>query len=104
MTLHIYGQGGWHDDVFIAGEEEDLIVLRDLIDKAIKSKRAQVSTELFAKDGESYSVYMRTVTSSEAERLMLPYTDEYAQELPGPGLLSPVKLFPTGSFDYPDLA
>lgn len=74
-TLHIYAQAQWHDEAWIAGNEEGLRLLRDAIDKALIDRKAE-SDHVFTTDGEGYRVHVLSLTEIELDSLVMPYTDE----------------------------
>lgn len=55
-TAHLYGQGSWHDPVYLLADRKGLTQLRDAIDAALAS--GQAMTELFVNDGEGYDVFV----------------------------------------------
>lgn len=71
MKLHIYGQRAEHDDAFIIGDFEALTALREAIDRALNSPKAETVTP-FTEDGEGY---LLTVLHDGTSELMVPYTD-----------------------------
>ncbi len=75
-TLHIYGQGAWHDDTIIAGTEESLLDLKAAIDNALYSGATQV--DFFCNDGEGYSLRVVKVSNENVDNLPVPYTVDYA--------------------------
>ena len=75
-TLHIYGQGAWHDDAIIAGTEESLLALKTAIDNALHSEATQV--DFFCNDGEGYSLRVVKVSHDNIDNLPVPYVVDYA--------------------------
>lgn len=56
-TLHVHGQSGPHDTVYIAGTRDALIALRDALSRAIAEGQATVNS--FVNDGEGFAVEIR---------------------------------------------
>lgn len=75
-TLHIYAQEMWHDEAYIAGQREDLEMLRAAIDRALNEGHGQM--QAFCCDGEGYEVHVLCVSDAMADKLATPYTDEMA--------------------------
>ena len=76
--LHIYAQSYWHDDATIAGTKSSLEALRDAINVALTNGNSICPS--MANDGEGYSIFIRTMSDTEADRMAAPYTDEIASE------------------------
>lgn len=77
--VHLYGQGGWHQEAYIVGDPRGLTVLRDAIDKALSSPGAQGQAHVSVADGEGYTVHVLNHPSERMGRVTLPYVDH-----PGP--------------------
>lgn len=72
--LHIYGQGIWHDEVFIVGKREALLRLRDAIDSAL-AKTSGIA-EVETADGEGYNIRVyNEEEQSYWDNASLPYSD-----------------------------
>lgn len=86
QVLHIYGSPQWHEDVYIVGNTEGLIALRDTIDDALRRKKPHMpASESFTPaDGETYRLaVVRQSSDWQSPRwqsLALPYTNEIAKE------------------------
>ncbi|WP_321820865.1 MULTISPECIES: hypothetical protein [unclassified Burkholderia] len=77
MTLHVYAQEHEHDDAYIVGTREDLVALRNAIDKALAAKAEHRSSDSLlaacAADGECYDLYVKVVPESVQYQLLRPY-------------------------------
>ena len=78
MTLHFYGQQGWHDAVRIIGTWEDLRSLRDALAMIVTNHATDSSATFFVNDGEGYAVHIRLETERAMEEYCVPYTADYA--------------------------
>lgn len=80
--LHVYGQGVWHDDVYIVGNRESLEDLRAAIDAALD--KGEGSSKAFTSDGEGFSigVFLEDAEwqTEEWMKLPMPYTEDMAKE------------------------
>ncbi len=76
--LHVYGQGVWHDEVFVVGNPAGLTALRDAIDASLRDGAAVTPTVFVAADGEGYQVFVERV--AEVDRLATPYSEECARD------------------------
>lgn len=85
-VLHCYAQAFWHAEAYISGGRDALLMLRAAIDKALDDGVAQC--DVFASDGEGYTVYVVAMSEEDAARQVVPYTDEIAArnwaDQPGP--------------------
>jgi hypothetical protein len=85
MTLHLYAQSCEHDEAYIVGTREDLVILRDTIDRALSNKQAGRSSDdiekFFTADGEGYDVYVKVVPESVEANLQLPYAESIGRGL-----------------------
>jgi hypothetical protein len=70
--LHIYGQGFWHDEVFIYGDRESFIALRDILNNALQCQY-QSSALMSTNDGEYYQVTAKILDSLKLKELKMPY-------------------------------
>lgn len=75
-TLHILGQGAWHDPAFIVGDKAALVALRHALDVAICDGVA--SADEFVSDGEGYTV--RVYCRADMGDVPLPYVDPMAAD------------------------
>ncbi len=94
----MYAQKAWHDDAFIIGNRAALTALRAAIDQALEQPDGRgVTTEVFAADGEGYTVRVRRLLDEPWagfwERLAMPYTHAIAADRPSDGALHPSALF-----------
>jgi hypothetical protein len=82
-VLKVYGAGVWHDDVFIIGSEEALLMLRTSIDKVLRKKKNDI-IQVFEADGEGYFLSVRMIQKPFGDpawdNLPLHYHDEMAKE------------------------
>ena len=79
-TLHIYGQAGYHDDIYIAGDQRGLLLLAQAIIEALAAGHAE-REGLSVSDGEGFNV--RVMHISPPEELIewaAPYTADYARD------------------------
>ena len=90
--LHVYGQYCNHDSAHIVGNVEGLRALRDAIDQALAVRQSDVfssaspqpspaaaSTNVFADDGEGYTVLVAVTDEPRLDGLALPYAAEEFQ-------------------------
>jgi hypothetical protein len=93
-VLHIYAQPYWHQCAFVVGDREALVKLREQIDAAIQGGPGKSETwfESFTNDGEGFETHVVCVTEDQAEKLMLPYTDEPGDRPQPQGVLGPYDL------------
>ncbi len=82
--LHVYEHYAHHDDVWVVGNVDGLLALRNAIDKVLNSTGKVANAEVMASDGEGYDVQVVCEESPwQGERwgnLFLPYTAEYARD------------------------
>lgn len=85
-VLHCYAQAFWHTEAYISGGRNALQMLRSAIDKALGDGKAEC--DVFASDGEGYTVYVVAMSDEDAARQVVPYTDDIAaqnwNDQPGP--------------------
>lgn len=75
--LHVYSQGGPHDDVVIAGNREAFEVLWCRLERLLSHlPPVETETEMIAGDGEGYRLRIVMVGDGELERWMYPYSSE----------------------------
>lgn len=74
--LHVYAQGGPHDDARIIGTKEALENLRDAIDSTLDSGREERCAGLFTADGEGFDLLVEMQHGKRLEKAPTPYTDE----------------------------
>lgn len=75
---HIYPQYIWHGEAKIEGTRAALVVIRDAIDKALRTGMDGESETLIAADGEGYSVEVKIRNLPYLEDAPLPYYAHYA--------------------------
>ena len=88
-TVHIYGQGAWHDDIYIVGDKDGLKQLLRAVACAIH--KGEGEADVFAGDGEGYTIRAAQVEPDRTALLRTPYTDEIAAD-PRPNCIQPWKL------------
>lgn len=76
-VLHCYAQSLWHAEAYLSGGRDALLALRGAIDKALHDGSGECN--LFASDGEGYTVYVVAMTDADAEHQVVPYTDDCAR-------------------------
>ena len=77
--LHVYGQGQWHEEVFIVGDKVALQLLVNAINKAISDGAGECQTSV--NDGEGFDVYIHRVNDQQTlDKLAVPYTKDVAEE------------------------
>lgn len=76
--LHIYGQEAFHDDVYIAGNREGMDLLCNAILRSMNG--ALSGAEVSVCDGEWYTITVRVYSNEDAEKLAVPYTEDFAKE------------------------
>ncbi|MCR4293612.1 MAG: hypothetical protein NUV76_12135 [Candidatus Kuenenia sp.] len=82
-VVHIYGQHSHHMEVFILGNKQGLISLRNAINEAVYSGKKEAEVEVYCNDGEGYDVYIKMVNDKNIDKLPVPYTADYAQDTTG---------------------
>jgi len=80
-NLHVYPQETWHDEAYIVGDREALLILRALIDQALRPGPGTEEVELFAGDGEGYAIHVVNLEGDEGwNKIAVPYTGNIAKE------------------------
>lgn len=77
-ALHCYAQAFWHAEAYVSGGRVALIALRQAIDKALSDGAGEC--DVFTADGEGYTVHVVAMSDADAERQVVPYTDEIARQ------------------------
>lgn len=77
-VLHCYAQAFWHTEAYLSGGRGALLALRTAIDMALRDGSAEC--DLFTSDGEGYTVHVVAMSDADAERQVVPYTDDCARE------------------------
>jgi hypothetical protein len=77
-VLHCYAQAFWHTDAYLSGGRGALLALRSAIDKALHDGAGEC--DLFTSDGEGYTVHVVAMSDADAERQVVPYTDDCARQ------------------------
>lgn len=77
--LHLYPQAFWHGDAALVGTRKGLEALRDALNEAL-AKDAPASAEMFAADGEGYTVHVIPADPDLMGRTRCPYTDDVARD------------------------
>ena len=72
--MQIYGQTYWHQPAKIYGNDLALKVLRNALNKAIETGKAEIVA--FASDGEGYELSIHSVSQEELDQLPLHYTQQ----------------------------
>ncbi len=75
--LHVYGQFAWHDDVFLIGDRDALMKLRDAVDQALEKGAGSFTG--FVTDGEGFECHVHLADEKELLELKLPYCDHDIQ-------------------------
>jgi len=82
--LHVYEHYAHHDDVWLVGNVDGLLALRNAIDRVLNTPDKAACAEVMAADGEGYAVQVICEdTPWQGERwphLFLPYTAVYARD------------------------
>jgi hypothetical protein len=78
--VHIWGQDSFHDDVFIAGNLAGLKRLRDAIVRALEIRPITATAAVSVNDGEHYEIRVCVYFEDGANKLAVPYTEDFAQE------------------------
>ena len=86
-VLHCYAQSHWHTEAYISGSRDALTALREAIDRALLHSGVG-ECDVFASDGEGYTVYVVAMSDEDAARQVVPYTDEIARQ-PWSGAFGP---------------
>lgn len=77
--LHVYGQGQWHEEVYIAGDRVALQLLSNTINQALSSGTGECQTNV--SDGEGFDVYVVRIDHQQTlDKLAVPYTKDVAEE------------------------
>lgn len=86
-VLHCYAQSHWHTEAYISGGRDALLALRAAIDRALLHAGV-AECDVFTSDREGYTLYVVAMSDDDAERQVVPYTDESAAQnwngRPGP--------------------
>lgn len=77
-VLHCYAQAFWHTEAYISGNRGGLLALRAAIDQALD--KGSGDCDIFAGDGEGYTVHVVAMSDADATRQVVPYTDEIARQ------------------------
>ena len=77
-VLHCYAQAFWHTEAYLSGGRGALMALRSAIDKALHDGSGEC--DLFTSDGEGYTVHVVAMSDADAERQVVPYTDDCARQ------------------------
>jgi hypothetical protein len=77
-VLHCYAQALWHAEAYLSGGRGALRALRDAIDKALHCGAGEC--DLFTSDGEGYTLHVVAMSDADAERQVVPYTDDCARQ------------------------
>jgi hypothetical protein len=77
-VLHLYAQPFWHVEAYLSGGRGALMALREAIEKALH--HGDGKCDLFTSDGEGYTVHVVAMSDEEAQRQVVPYTDECAAQ------------------------
>lgn len=72
--IQIYGQDSPHSEALIVSDKEGLILLREAIDKALKSGQGVLNT--FQSDGEGYQLIILKQKEDKIKELRSSYIDE----------------------------
>lgn len=70
--LHIYGQGFWSDEVFLYGNRESFVEIRDMLN-AILHSNDQASFMAHTNDGECFQVTAKILNKQKLNDLKIPY-------------------------------
>jgi hypothetical protein len=86
--LHVYGQAGPHDEVFVVGNRKALEGLRDALSRAIEASWPPAITECeaMACDGEGFTTVVILedgpwVVGSRWRRMVLPYAVGFMEDV-----------------------
>lgn len=78
-TINVYPQDIWHDDLVIKANKQALLALKMAIEQALSADSSVATAEVFASDGEGYSIILEVLTGGcgdpEWRQLPLPYID-----------------------------
>ncbi len=98
--LHVYEHYAHHDEVWMVGNVDGLLALRNAIDMVLNSTTQAAHAEVMAADGEGYAVHVLCEDSpwqgDRWQHLFLPYTAEYARDVETPDTYMPWHLLQTG--------
>ena len=99
--LHVYEHYAQHDEVWMVGNVDGLLALRNANDAVLnKAEGNATHAEVMASDGEGYAVHVVCEDSPwQGERwqhLFMPYTAEYARGVESPSTHMPWHLLHTG--------
>lgn len=80
-VIHLYGQGAWHEDAEIVCNLKGLQALKDACEDALEhyifpAHSPTATIEVFAVDGEGYTLRVTTESAEVINKRRLPYTDE----------------------------
>ena len=85
--LHVYEHYAHHDDVWIVGNVDGLLALRNAVDAALHHVDGVGHADVMVSDGEGFAVNVVCDDSDWQgdtwQRLLLPYTADYARSNEG---------------------
>ncbi len=73
-TAHLYAQEGPHDEAYLLSDRRALLDIRAAIDAALSSPDGAGRAEVFAADGEGYSLFLLLARDGDLESSETPYT------------------------------
>lgn len=79
--LQVYGQSVPHNDVFVVGDRESLIRLRQTIDRALSGHHARMEAQ--PSDSELYHIYVMNTNDITIKNLSSHYSDSDFSSIPG---------------------
>ena len=80
--LHIFDQTSWHDDVIIAGNEKGFRNLYEALGRILDPANTVELSKVFVNDREGYDIVLiKEKDSTKLDKLMVPYTAEYAMDV-----------------------
>ena len=86
--VHIYGQHGNHDEVYVVGDRKGLMQLAEAIQKALDGLHGQTWAQgvagATARDGQGYAIYVVALSEERFAGTQLPYA-RAAKDTPPPG-------------------
>lgn len=79
--LHVYAASSFHESVFVSGNRAGLEVLKAAVERALAGEApGQEAPVCFHNDGEGSPLIVEAFEQEVAEKLILPYTEDYARD------------------------
>lgn len=80
--LHVYGQPYCHDDLWVVGDEQGLLALRDALNEVLSGRKDLACGQSMTADGEGFDILVWKRPSEDLDSMLLPYVDWELNGLP----------------------